>query len=269
MSFFMFVERDDWNWSPLNSFGKIRPARYTAYRKLCGVLGALAPDAALADVGLLWSLREQRRHMAAGTDGWEDLFKHWMLLDEPKESATWWRTFTRLHDTDTDFVLVDDRDDVDGWPEVIVYAGGTAPDGEEIARLEQALRAGRTLVCAGRLTAQQQTRLAGAGQVIAAAPRDVPDAAAGAGARRYVRASEGLWSFAYEDLDEPVMTVFLVNTTPEPRTAELEGELADQSFMWRELVSGRTGSGTLRAAVEDLGSLVPSNDAYVLRLERR
>jgi len=268
MSFFMFVERDDWNWSPVNSFGKRRPRRHGAYTQLVDVLSTLEPDEQLADVGLLWSLREHREHLAATTAGWEDLFKHWMDLEEEKENSRWWRTFLAFHDQDADFGLVDLTDVDTDWPRVIVYAGDGNLDETEIAALESALAGDRTLLIAGRLDPVLQERLAASAELIACRPDEVWQTAKRAGARAFVEASGGAWSFAYAG-DEGVTTVFVINAGDEPTRTELVGDLVTQDMHWVELLSGRSARGSLRDAISECGEILPAKTAYVFRLDRR
>jgi Glycosyl hydrolases family 35 len=266
MSFFMFVERDDWNWSPLNSFGKVRPTRYEAYRRLCGVMAGLRPDALMADVGLLWSLRDHRAHVARGVEGWEDLFKYWMLLDAPKEAATWWSVFAALHESDADFVLTDTRRDPETWPPVFVHAG-EEPEDAALASMERALQSGRTLVSAGRLDRGQRARLARAGTVVDADPSGVWSAALRAGAATYLASGGGLWSFAYADLEGPGRTAMFVNTGTSAARIAATGTIADAGSRWRELVTERAGDGNVAAAVRELGGWLPPKASYVLRLD--
>jgi hypothetical protein len=266
MSFFMFVERDDWNWSPVNSFGKVRPTRYEAYRRLCGVMAELRADAALADVGLLWSLRDHRAHVARGVEGWEDLFKYWMLLEAPKEAPAWWSTFAALHEADADFVLTDTRTDPDAWPRVLVHAGDE-PEDAVLASMEHALQAGRTVVCAGRLTAVQRSRLERAGAVVDADPSRVWTAALSCGAASYLATGGPVWSFAYADLEGPGRTAIFVNTGTSAAPVDAAGAVTDAGAGWRELVSGRSGEGNVAQALRQLGGWLAPKTGYVLRLD--
>jgi len=261
MSFFMFVERDDWNYSPVNSFGKVRPARFEAYRRLVAVMKALEPDRHLADVGLLWSLSEHREHLAATTEGWEDLFKHWMEFEEGKEAPRWWSTFTVLHEQDADFRVIDISSDVGGWPPVVIYAGDGNLSQPESAQLEAALNAGIPVVAAGRLPPS----LAGRAGVHPATPGTAWSVSTGAGAATYLQAGDGLWSFAYEE-DGGTICVFVVNPTDSAIPATPGGRISQYGESWSDLLSGARGWGTLSAAIGATGALIEPKTARVVRL---
>jgi hypothetical protein len=266
VSFFMFVERDDWNWSPLNSFGKIRPTRFAAYGTLVSALRELEADVQLADVGLLWSLEEQRAHLAETSEGWEHLFKHWMELEEPKERSRWWRLFEELHATDEDFQLVDLAGDPETWPRVLVHAGSDALTDEQLERVRGGVAGGARLILSGQLPPTQVSALREAGTVDERVDGQLADALAAAGATRYVSAGPGLWSLAYRT-PAGATTVFLVNPGAEARPARPEGSVTAANGGWRELVTGASGSGGLEEAVAELGPLVPPKTVWVIRLE--
>ena len=266
MSFFMFVERDDWNWSPINSFGKVRPNRFAAYRELVAVLRELEADSHLADVGLLWSLRGQRAHLANTSVGWEHLFKHWMELEEPKEELGWWRAFERLHEADLDFKLTDSGTDPQSWPRVLVHAGAAAPSTEEIERLATALAGGRTLLSSGRLEPQQMARLSEAGNLVLTSEQELGASIAAAGGVSFVEAGPGLWSFAYR-AEGGESFVFVVNPGEEMREVSLAGSLVSgEGGEWEELLSEARGDGGLAAAAASLGPSIGPKRAWVLRL---
>lgn len=266
MSFFMFVERDDWNWSPVNSFGKVRPRRHAAYRTVVDVLKTLEADEQFADLALLWSLREQREHLAATTPGWEDLFKHWMELEEEKERPRWWRTFVRLHAEDADFRLVDLDSDAGDWPQVLLYAGDGPLNEAELARLAGALAEGRVLIAVGRLDAADHARLSERGSVIRCRIDEAWRSAQEAGANAYVTASGGAWSFGY-GAAEGTRTVFVLNPGERPARTALSGDLCSRAGRWEELVTRRSGRGTLNEALAACDRLVPPKTVYVFRIE--
>jgi hypothetical protein len=259
MSFFMFVERDDWNWSPVNAFGKIRPRRFAAYKQLVTVMRQLSADRQIADAGLLWSLSEHRQHLAATTEGWEDLFKHWMALEEDKEPGRWWATFQRLQAADADFRIVDIAADVRDWPPVVIFAGGGAVEEADLAALAAALDAGIKVVAVGRLPIGLRPHSG----VFPGTPATAWGLATAAGAKRYLESSDGSWSIAYA---EPAgsTVVFVVNPTPNVVPIELGGELAASGTGWTDLLTGELGSGTLGAAFA--GRVLAPNTVRVIRV---
>lgn len=267
MSFFMFVERDDWSWSPVNSFGKVRPNRFAAYRELVRVLSRLEADSHLADVGMLWSLRGHRAHLAETSVGWEHLFKHWMELEEPKEEQGWWRAFERMHQLDVDVRLTDVGSDTQSWPQVLIHASSSPPDREELASLVEAVEAGRTLLCSGRLEPEQRAMLRKAGTVVQVAEQDLPEAIEEAGGPSFVRAGPGLWSFAYRAEDESAF-VFVVNPGESMREVSLEGSLVsdEPGGNWEELTGGAKGKGGLAEAGAQLGRSLGPKRAWVILL---
>jgi hypothetical protein len=189
-----------------------------------------------------------------------------MLLEAPKEAATWWSTFAALHEADADFVLTDTRDEPDAWPRVLVHAGDE-PGDALLASMEHALRGGRTLVCAGRLTAAQRALLERAGAVVDADPSGVWTAALSCGAASYLATGGLVWSFAYADLEGSGRTAILVNTGTAAAPVDAAGTVTHAGARWRELVSGRSGEGDLAAALRELGAWLAPKSGYVLRLD--
>lgn len=151
MSFFMFVERDDWNYSPINLMGKVRPNRIKPAKKVISILKQLVPDRHLANVGLIWILEHNQMFFANKSKDWSELFKEWLKFDEEKELPEWWETFRELNLLDIDFDLIDPRVSNFLGKRIIIYAG---PDliGEACFKsLYEAVRQGAKLIVTTQL----------------------------------------------------------------------------------------------------------------------
>jgi hypothetical protein len=137
-NFFMFVERDDWHYSPVTAIGKPRPNLLSPYDSILGTFRALGPDRLRAEVGLLWTIEQHQAHVASTFADWTTLSSIWWQSDQPKEDGAWWSTLHSLVATDTDFVVVDGHAEASAgrpWPPVVVYGGGEAIARPVFARL--------------------------------------------------------------------------------------------------------------------------------------
>lgn len=240
LSFFMFIERDDWNYSPVNLFGKIRPNRYERFvRAIRSYRGLASDDAQKADIGLIWSLEaHQARYLGANRD-WSTLTQHWMRCDEPKELPAFWEVYRRLCDWDVDFRFWIPGVTKGEMPGVLVYAGppfageGMAAFLKEIAAsncwlialtplptLDLAGRPSPGLVEASRMAMQRERSVRGR-------PEDLPSLLSLAGARAYARSGKaGVWTYVYEDAQGAlVLGIWNSNAEPYEGPVQLAGEL--------------------------------------------
>lgn len=226
MSFFMFVERDDWNWSPVNSMGKVRPGRYSRFKRVVRSLRALPQlDTHLADTGLVWGRHDHQRTYIERDRDWSELPRHWLMVDEEKEPAEWWRTYTSLCAADADFRLWVPGVSPAAAPPFLVYAGGPAAPRNFLESLAAAVDNGSILVLVTDLPTRD---LAGssdpdmvriAGRLGERATRVAPDglnqALTELGARRTIHASApDVWTFAYQAGDTYSIGVW--NSSPHP-----------------------------------------------------
>lgn len=216
-NFFMFVERDDWHYSPLNAIAKPRPNLLQPFSRILPLMSALRDDERLATVGLAWSIADHQSLLAEKHRDWTTLSATWWEDDRPKEYAAWWDSLRSLVDGDVDFRIVDaSRPDLAGL-EYVVYAGvGEIPE-ELFAELGPWMAAGGTLVISGdpepgvatELPAQIATR------TVVLSPQRLADGLEAAGAESFTSADRpGVWSTSYEGSDYIVL--FIVNRTHRP-----------------------------------------------------
>ncbi len=213
MSFFMFVERDDWNYAPVNPMGKIRPGRYERMKRAVrSMRGLRQNDELLADVSLVWSRTDHQAVYMERDADWSELPQHWLWVDEAKELPAWWDTYRALTSADVDFDLHLPTLDVRSAHRIVVHAGGPLATHEHAEALARSLDEAEATVFVTPfprrdLTGRPDPVLAAladacetAPSAIRCDPREVAEMVRSLGAHDYVRALDpGVWTFAYSD----------------------------------------------------------------------
>jgi hypothetical protein len=216
-NFFMFVERDDWHYSPLNAIAKPRPNLLQPFSRILPLMNALRDDERLSTVGLVWSIADHQSLLAEKHRDWTTLSATWWEDDKPKEYKAWWDSLRSLVDGDVDFRIVDaSRPDLAGL-EYVVYAGVGAVPEELLAALEPWMSAGGTLVVARDpdplVTAAVPAEIALRAVVLS--PQHLADGLQAAGAESFTVVDRpGVWSTSYEASD--YIALFVVNRTHRP-----------------------------------------------------
>ncbi|MGA7087513.1 MAG: beta-galactosidase [Candidatus Dormiibacterota bacterium] len=215
LNFYSFVERDDWNYSPVNATGKIRPNRYEAFRRVVASYAGIGQrDEQLCDVGLIYSLADHQAIYFKSAQDWSTLADHWAMFEEPKASAGWWRTFQRLVEADVDFRLWIPGVSSGTRPRILVHASLPIETSDVLESLAAAIsQAGRVVAVTdianqtpgGVVSATVKDAVAAAaceGRLVRCSADDVVDVVASLGAKSYVRADYGrVWTFLYRGED--------------------------------------------------------------------
>ncbi len=220
-NFFMFVERDDWHYSPISAIAKTRPNLIQPFKKAIPLLSRLRDDRRLAKVGLLWLREHHESFLAKRNPDWTTLSSIWWEDDQPKEFPEWWASLELLVEEDWDFALVDGTAGSFKEFDVLVYAGPEFAPVPVIDRLASWLEQGGALVVTGALPT---TDLAGtalehadllATRSITSTPRYLGEVLTSQSVGSFVRADRpGCNTFAY--LAEEYVAVFVCNRTPRP-----------------------------------------------------
>jgi hypothetical protein len=213
-NFFMFVECDDWAYSPVNITGKVRPDRYEAFKRVVASVKAIAlGDSHQADVGLLWNLEQHQLQFLDKDPDWSTLPEHSHAFPavDAREHDSWWATFRAMLSADVDFDIWIPGVSAGEAPRILVNCGAPTGPEEYLAAIVAMAEAGAHVVevsplptrdLAGRPhqgTSQKVAGLRRIGMITSARPEEVPDVLAALGARRYVWAEHGgVWSFAYK-----------------------------------------------------------------------
>jgi hypothetical protein len=203
MSFYCFVERDDWMGSPVNSVGKRRPALYDAHADLVSVIRRLhSSDRRIADLGLVWSMGEYQRWLAQHEPDPLRWCMSWLDGSLERGSGSWWKVFNLLLANDVDFILIDERD-LASWngPTLRVVTGGDyGPDTLVLDRPSSDTTFGNLeYLDAGRLRMWIDGNLATAQSVSAN--------------------TEGVLTTVFQS--ESCVTLFVINTNSHPVTPQL------------------------------------------------
>jgi hypothetical protein len=219
VNFYSFVERDDWNYSPVNATGKIRPNRYDAFRRVVASYAGIGQrDEQLCDVGLIYSMIDHQSIYLTPAKDWSSLADHWAMFDEPKASTGWWRTFRELVEADVDFRLWIPGVSSGARPRILVHASLPIETSEALELLAVELSQAEHVVAVTDIAGQTPSGVvSGAVQVAVAAAKserrmrrcsseDIVDVVASLGARAYVRADKArVWTFLYRGDDGSVV----------------------------------------------------------------
>ncbi|MDQ4143480.1 MAG: beta-galactosidase [Actinomycetota bacterium] len=278
MSFFMFVERDDWNWSPINSHAKPRRDRLRAFEGALAVLKQLdLDDEQLGDIGLIWSLRQQQLFLADQDGDWTDLFKGWLRLDDPKEVQPWWQCFSRLESEDWDFRIYDPAAGKPA-PAVMIWCGTEGVERTEVGVMVDAIKVGSVLLAVTPLpttdpAGEKDQRIADlwgqareTGRVHQVSLSQLAPSLAQTKAKRYVTTSGGnVRSMAYKG--DSGTTVFVINNDvfEQATTLALHGELVEDLGTVRDLWDGSLVEKDLQAP--ELPLTLKPKSVRVLRFE--
>jgi hypothetical protein len=215
VNFYTFVERDDWNYSPVNATGKVRPIRHAALsRVVASYSGIRQRDEQLCDVGLLYNISDhQSTYLGCGKD-WSTLADHWANFAEPKASSAWWATFRALVEADVDFRIWIPGVSVGSEPRILIYAGLPVALTAELGYLAEGISASRVVVAVtevadrtpgGLRDERVGTAVAAAtreGRIVRCAAEHVVDLLPSLGARSFVRAQGGrIWTYLYRGED--------------------------------------------------------------------
>ncbi len=247
LNFYMFVERDDWSYAPVNLTGKIRRNRFERFQKVVASYRGIGQmDQHIADVGLLWSLEDhQSTYMETDRD-WSTLPNHWLTADEAKASPDWWATFRALVGADVDFRLWIPGVSPGEVPKILVHAGLPVTSGAFMKALTDLLDTSGLLVEVSGLPTrtlagvedhafrQVVAKARSEGKLVPSSPEGVVAAVKALGARRYAwSGAHDVWTFVYEASDESV-----VLGVWNPRDCEYHGNvwlnpmLFDSSAAW-------------------------------------
>lgn len=212
-NFFMFVERDDWHYSPVNAIAKPRPNLLQPFSRILPLMSALQADERLVTIGLIWSLADNQELLAEKHQDWTTLSATWWEDDRPKEHKAWWDSLRSLVDGDVDFRIVDTaQPDLEGL-DFIVYAGARPVSSVLAAKLEPWIASGGTLVLAGAESPSGQS--VDREESLTMSPERLAEGLRTAKAADYTRADRpGIWTTSYRGPDYVVM--FVVNRTHRP-----------------------------------------------------
>ncbi len=221
LNYYMFVDRDNWHYSPVNERGEKREF-FASYQKVISIARALKKDTHLADVGLLWDLSWNHAHLISCYRGLKDMIRYWMDFNGPKENSAWWRVFCYLSDTDTDFDLVDATvNPLD--KQVLIYTGEEFVDVEVMRKITEYVENGGKLVVTTQLPTKDLThqvngemekfkqKLEQSPQVISIELTQLGETLVNLGVNNYIHTpTKGVWSFVYRTKMDWV--VFVANT---------------------------------------------------------
>jgi|GEM_PF-5598852 len=220
VNFYSFVERDDWNYSPVNATGKIRPNRYDAFRRVVASYAGIGQrDEQLCDVGLLYSILDHQAIYFTSSQDWSSLADHWAMFEEPKASAGWWRTFRALVEADVDFRLWIPGVSSGTRPRILVHAGLPIEASEALECLAVEVSQAEHVVAVTDIASQTPGGVVSAAVKVAVAEaesegrlvwcrsEDIVDVVAALGAKSYVRADHHgrVWTFLYRADDGSVV----------------------------------------------------------------
>ncbi|MFQ6079012.1 MAG: beta-galactosidase, partial [Thermodesulfobacteriota bacterium] len=238
LSYYMFVDRDNWHYSPLNERGEKRPS-FASYQKVIQIAKSLGKGTHLADVGLVWHPSHNRAFVSRRYADLKDMVRYWMDFDGPKEEERWWRTFRTLHRLDVDFDILDPTvsnlkkkvlillsAEFLGLVQVLIYAGDDFLDPESMGKMARFVREGGKLIVASNLPVKDSSlrhsdemvrlkrQMEASGRVQIVEPEGLKGALKATDFTHYIQTDhEGVWSFVYRD--EGALVVFMVNTMDE------------------------------------------------------
>jgi hypothetical protein len=215
VNFYSFVERDDWNYSPINAVGKIRPQRHEAFRRVvASYRGVGQRDEQLCDVGLIYSMADHQTIYFKSAQDWSTLADHWAMFEEPKASAAWWRTFRALGEADVDFRLWIPGVSNGPRPRTLIHASLAIEAPEVLDSLVAEIVAAEHVIAVTEIANRTPTGVVSAavtqavdaaaseGRLVRCASDDVVDVLASLGTRSYIRADQGwVWTFIYRGVD--------------------------------------------------------------------
>lgn len=212
-NFFMFVERDDWHYSPVSAIAKPRPNLLQPFSRILPLMNALQADERLVAVGLIWSLADNQELLVEKHQDWTTLSSTWWEDDRPKEHKAWWDSLRSLVDADVDFRLVDaDHPNLEGL-DVLVKAGAGTVSNVLAAELEPWVAGGGIVVLAGDESPSGARGDQNHAPTIS--PGRLAEGLRELKAVDYTRADRpGIWSTSYRGPDYVVM--FVVNRTHRP-----------------------------------------------------
>ena len=284
LSFFLFIEREDWTGSPVNAFGKIRPERYERFvRVIRSFKGLKSRDELKADVGLIWTLEgHQALYIHADRD-WSTIFEHAWAVDEPKELPSWWTTFRTLCDSDVDFRLWVPGLSNEHLPRVVIFAGPPTASSETVAAMRMVVSNSSYLVAVTPLPfldelgssspdiVAARSSIMADGHFVEARMEDLPVLVGILGARTYARSGQaGVWTYLYED-EDGALVLGVWNSTDRDYMGPVQisrETVGDGRWLVQE---PRLGTETAVSAgeVAEFGVTLVPHTARVFRLIRR
>jgi hypothetical protein len=215
LNFYMFVERDDWSYAPVNLTGKIRPGRYERFKRVvASYQGLPATDEHLADIGLLWSLEDHQSIYLYSDADWSTLPDHWLRADEAKAPPQWWQTFQTLVAHDLDFRLWIPGVSPGRPPKLLVHAGLPTATPDYVKAVADLAEDCEALIAVTPLPtrtlagdqdesmASSVNRISAAGRLVASTADQVAADAAALGAVRYAwSGTDRVWTYLYRNAD--------------------------------------------------------------------
>lgn len=219
LNFYMFVERDDWSYSPVNLMGKIRPSRYERFRRVVASYGGIRQqDRHLSDVGLIWSLEDHQTLYLETDRDWTTLTDHWLQAGERKEPPTWWSVFRFMAEHDVDFRLWIPGVTEGDPPRILVHAGLPTTTTEHMTNLGKDFDRIERLVAvtplprsdpAGRpegSIAEISDRIESSDRLARATPENLVTTLTRLGTRAFARSgAQGVWTYVYRDEGEGIV----------------------------------------------------------------
>lgn len=218
LSFFLYVEREDWAHSPMNALGKIRPERYErTARVVSSYRGLNQLDSQMADVGLIWSSHDHAATYLGRDPDWSKIYEHCGAgpgtLEEAKEAPVWWETFRALVDADIDFRFWIPGVSPGSAPKILVHAGLPFAPAEHVANLARIMSDRTSTIVEvtplpmydlrGESTSAHEDALEqihARGSLVPALAPNLPLVLAHCGAKSYVRTNQtGVWSYVHRD----------------------------------------------------------------------
>ncbi len=216
-NFFMFVERDDWHYSPLTAIAKPRPNLLQPFSRILPLMKELGDDQRLARIGLVWSGEEHQSFLSERHKDWTTVSATWWEDDQPKELRIWWDTLRRLVDEDWDFVIVDAADPLPADLEYLIYAGENPPSAELSVALARWMGQGGVLLVTSEapVTVDSLSAMSDGRSVIATTPERLGRVLEEHQVTFFSRADRpGMWSSSYKGAD--YIALFVVNRTHRP-----------------------------------------------------
>jgi hypothetical protein len=264
LNFYMFVERDDWSYAPVNLTGKIRPSRYERFQRVvASYKGLPATDQHLADIGLLWNLQDHQSIYLDADEDWSTLPDHWLTADEPKAPPGWWQTFRDLAAHDMDFRFWIPGVSPGPPPKLLIHVGLPTAEPGYLRAVADLVEQGASLLAVTPLPARtlagepddgmagDARRITESGRLVSSAPGQVAADVAALGAARYAwSGTDGVWTFLYHAEDES-MTLGVWNA----RDDEFSGTI------WLNPRAFGGAAGQWRAAEPRLGTEEPAGPA--------
>jgi hypothetical protein len=255
LNFYMFVERDDWNYSPVNLAGKIRPGRYERFRRVVASYRGLRQiDQHIADVGLLWSLEDHQSIYIDQDRDWTTLPDHWLRVDEAKEAPAWWNTFKKLTDEDVDFRFWIPGVSQGAPPRILIHAGLATCTKNYIEALAALSAAGHVIIAVAplpkrNLTGMHDQAIRSAAEAVEAAREfcicgtdNLVITLASLGSRSFVRSGmRGVWTYAYRDNEDSIILGIWNSTNAwYPGPVSFNGMIFAENQSW-QVKEPRTG----------------------------